>query len=316
MAKRFLKYLSESIVNANEWLKELGVATFLIGFVGTISIPEMFWISVVLCFAGYLMLVTDAWLDQKLLFRVKAFFVVFATALMVYFAISFVFVSADLTVRSSVLLDPPLTPDPIPWKENFSPLKVDFFNTSKVRFDDIVLVIKPTEPVTGATILGGPSDATCRPFDVDYPTVSMLDGEGKLAKHNPLVLIATDGGYAIRCANLLPGERLSIILALSRTHWDGIRALPAGFSSFTNSIGSILGPEFLMNNSKVPNVHTFFGHTNYNLYGPIHWPFRVKISGSYVAEFQKRHILIDEEPYSEVEQARLRHLSHSIDRPD
>lgn len=311
LISRTWKFIAESFVNANEWLKGLGVATFLIGFIGTITIPEMFWMSVSFCCVGFVVLVLDVLLDEKLFFRVKLVLIGSATAFVIYFGISFVFVPANLGILSTVLINPPDMPNPIPWNKNFSALQINFYNESKIQFNDIVLVVKTTEPVTGATILAGPQDANLRPIDVDPPLISALNEHGELIAHVPLVLVATDAGYIVRCANLLPGERLSVLLAVSRTHWDGSATKPAAANQNNQGgFNGLLDSDYLMSVPYRPGYHQFFGHTNYDRYQPPHWPFSVLVSGSYIAEFRKRNVSFDREPMSELEALRQKNLIH------
>lgn len=104
----------------------------------------------------------------------------------------------------------------IPWSLRFVELRVNIQNPSAFDYEDVDLKLRPDEPVAGIGQITGLPDVF---FTADADTTmrqELVEGATGRRLVNPLVLIASDGGYRIRCKLLPPQSRLEILFAIAR----------------------------------------------------------------------------------------------------
>ena len=154
------------------------------------------------------------------------------------------------------------------WQSKFGELKIAISNTTSIDYQNIDLVITPDVPATAAgqmTELPGVSI-----WRNEEPKVTPEIIDGGLRTAIPLVPIASDLGYRVRCVLLPTKSRLEVVLAVvtmyDRPSTDDVdKLLKIDFSD---------GRKFWMAH---PN-HTI------NIFGPTPIPRLVMVKGRYTAQ--------------------------------
>jgi hypothetical protein len=300
----------QEFVKVLDWLRQLGFATFLIGFIGAISDPSLFWLSVCLFYFGAGLILLDLIFQTDLLKKSKWIIGVATTGAIFYFSKFFVFVPAQLEIIPLVLPLRPELANQITWHSNFSSLQIDFYNQSTVNLDDVALVIKPSKPVTAAMVISAPSDASLKPLDSRVPPLHGFNTDsGKAVMNVPLTLIATDQGYSMRCASVLPGEHIVILLAMTEMPQFGTKPRTAPPKSNEEWSQQFLDPTYClkMNWGK---YSCWFGYPAYGDFKPLTGSWNISIEGTYVAAHRRRGIKENLEPIDEMNELRKQNLIH------
>ncbi len=103
----------------------------------------------------------------------------------------------------------------IPWSPKFSELQLILNNPTSTRYEDVDFIVRPDQPIAAIaelTSIGGVHISEASPTSL---TMGMLHGGTQKFEANPLVLIATDAGYRIRCDVLPPHEHVGIVMAIA-----------------------------------------------------------------------------------------------------
>jgi hypothetical protein len=100
----------------------------------------------------------------------------------------------------------------IPWLPNYSPLKLLIINSSEHDYEKLDFIIKPDKPIAKITQLSG----FCHlQFEDAIPMTTDMEifHEGSAQVLFP-ILIATDGGYRMRCDVLPAKSSIEVVAAL------------------------------------------------------------------------------------------------------
>lgn len=103
----------------------------------------------------------------------------------------------------------------IPWSPRFSDLRVIIPNESDSDYRDIDLVLRPDAPVAAIGQITNLPDVTFSPVAEPSFTQQLVIGATGQRITNPLVLVASDSGYRMRCGLLPHKRKLEIILAVA-----------------------------------------------------------------------------------------------------
>jgi len=302
------KTFLHEFVKVLDWLRQLGFATFLVGFIGAISDPSLFWLSVCLFYFGSGLILLDLIFQTDLLKKSKWVIGAATVAAIVYFSKSFLFVPAQMEIMPVVLPLRPESANQITWHTNFSSLQVDFHNQSKVNLDDVALIIRPSKPVTAAVVISAPSDATLKPVDPRVPPVYGINRySGKAVMNVPLTLVATDEGYSMRCASMLPGEHIVIFLAVAEMPEFNTKRSAEPPKSNEEWSKEFLDPSYCLR-MKGEKYSCWFGYSAYDGYKPLAGSWNVSVEGTYVAAHRKRGIKQTLQPVDEMNQLRKQKL--------
>ena len=178
-----------------------------------------FWIGASLIYLGFLLVAIDLWVEPDLHGKTGMRIVgVLAIAL---FAAAFswriVFVKAPLDVMAFTIngTHPPgTTIAGIAWKAQFTELQVWLVNPTERNYDDLNVVIRPGSPIAAIAQLTA------------IPNVSFEDSHaatGRLISNAtviPLILLATDTGYRMRCPRLPAKTEIKVVIALADVKWN------------------------------------------------------------------------------------------------
>jgi hypothetical protein len=103
----------------------------------------------------------------------------------------------------------------IPWKTEFTELQVQFTNDPDRVYEDLNIVIRPTEAIAAikqitdvpGVSFAGKNDSAIHVVDVNF--------QSGASNAIPLVLLATDAGYRMRCPRLPGHSTLRAVIALA-----------------------------------------------------------------------------------------------------
>ncbi|MGA7559790.1 MAG: hypothetical protein WBV60_16855 [Terriglobales bacterium] len=205
-----------------KWLRSVGFLSLSFGW-GSILFAGWFWPGVSFVYLGFAVVSLDLWFEPEVSLRWRIIGIVIALALMGAFSWGIVFVPGDLPVYALMTdgeYPSGTTIAGIAWKPQFTELNVDIKNPTDNAYEDISLVIRPTEAI--AAIAQKSSLAGVTFEDSNGMAMFLLDkelGTGK-SKAIPLVLIATDAGYRMRCSKLPAKSTIQVVIALTDIKWD------------------------------------------------------------------------------------------------
>jgi len=209
--------------------------------------------------------------------------------LLVAFSLNVVFVPAPLNISAfATNAEPPKDAKiaNIPWRSEYSELEVRIENFTARNYEDLDLVLQPNYPVAA---IGQLSELDGVSFEDKYSVDSHLTLRkpgGDVAV--PLIRVATDAGYRVRCPRLSAGGTLKIVMAVVDMKWNP--APPQNtedFGVFTN--------DFLIRTQGTDETGAtstyWWGHQGGLVYAPRVLPTYLNFDGKYVAAQRKRTIL-------------------------
>ena len=204
------------------WMRGAGVAGICLGL-SSILFLGWFWAGVTFVYAAAVVIVVDLWFERELAARLKIAGGAVCLACIAAFSWAFVFVQAPLGVAAVVTnaqYPPGATIFGVPWKKEFTELEIHVTNLSDLNYDDINVLIRPTEPIAliqqTVTNVPGVYFTDKNNFNTKILNVTPF---GK-ALVIPLVLLATDAGYVMHCPRLPGRTSIQILIALADIKWD------------------------------------------------------------------------------------------------
>jgi hypothetical protein len=182
----------------------------------------------------------------------------------------------------------------IKWSNRFTDLRVTINTPSFGDYRNIDLVLVPDEPVAAIGQVTNLPDVVFAPaVDIKPSGLGPEFLEGKTGKRTaiPLVLIATDGGYRMRCKELPRTTRLEIVMAIARII-DFPQDKPAPRPDF-----GIFNRDYVMKVSVSAGSNHWFGY-GFDIRGRIEevykgrrfTPKTVKIDGRYTVGEREQEI--------------------------
>jgi hypothetical protein len=207
-----------------QWFRRTGISAQLFGW-GSLLFTGWFWPAVALIYAGFTALVADVLVEPKLRGHRVGKMVAVSVLILLAGAFSWgiVFVKAPLQVTAFVTdaeYPSGTTIAGISFRPEFTELQVWIQNTSDRTYEDLSLVIRPTEPVAAiAQLTNLPNVSFEDKNGYSSRTMSIKPGETK-ASAIPLDLLATDAGYRMRCVRLPAGGLITIVIALADIKWS------------------------------------------------------------------------------------------------
>ncbi len=104
----------------------------------------------------------------------------------------------------------------IRWSNRFTELRIIFNNNSSADYRDLDFRLAPDEPIAAATQITNLPDVSFSAAAKLSIRQEFVQGATSKRIANPLVLIATSGGYRMRCKLLPRASQLEILLAVAR----------------------------------------------------------------------------------------------------
>lgn len=250
-----------------------------------------FWPAVAIIYIGFVLIAVDAWIEPDLKGLVGWRIAIIATIVLCSAAFSWeiVFVRAPLDLSAMMVnaeYPSGTTIAGIDWKPQFTEVQVWVSNPTDSGYEDINLVIRPSDAI--AKIAQATNVPNVSFEDKDAQTLRMMDidlGTGK-STAIPLVLLATDAGYRMRCPYLAPKTEIKIEIALADIKWN-----PSPELGRLPKPQQMLDPNYILRTKSDDFSTYWFGHPYGDVYAPrptsSDW---IKIEGEYVATKRTRKI--------------------------
>jgi hypothetical protein len=199
-----------------KWLRGVGIAALLLGL-GTLMLasPQAFWFAIIFIYGGLLLLLIDVWLEPELKNHFRWRIVITASLIILASIVTkaFVWIDADLGI-TAVVVDANRQKGTkiagIDFRPEFTELQVAIQNSSSRSYEDLDLLLTPSEPIAFIAQL------------TDVPSVSIQEKrsleirplEVKTGIALNVELLATDAGYVLRCPHLASKAIIKLEIAL------------------------------------------------------------------------------------------------------
>jgi hypothetical protein len=288
------------------WIKGIGGSSIAIGLIGLMQDPRLFWWAVGFFYVGLAVLGVDLYYEKMPPIK-KGIFWSAGFTLAAVIGIKVVFVSAPLRVEMLFFHDEqPNIRDlgGIDWRPPYSELRISIWNTSKVDYDDLNILIRPELPVADAAIVGnnylGASIESEKPvifvFNISGPAQPKIDKQ--------LVLLASETGFRLRCARLLKeGGHIDIVMAILGDRDELLSKAASGFLKGAADKDFCEAWTIVSSNQLV-----IYGYKGADIYGPRPTNMKsVDFQGTYVAAQRIR---------TESLQQEITEPSEAISKPD
>jgi hypothetical protein len=191
--------------------------TFVIGGWQLMQLSNLAGLLIV--YIGFLLCLAEAIWEPELLrrpYQIQIALIGAVVYLVVAFTIGVVSVAAPLEIyaRGNSADYPNIPIGDIPWQSTYYPLRLMLANNSSHDYNDLDLIIKPDKPITKIAQITG----FCRlHFEDAVPlTQEMVVRSAASGQVSALstILIATDGGYRVRCNTMPAKSAIEIIVAV------------------------------------------------------------------------------------------------------
>lgn len=192
-----------------------GFASLFLGGASMITAPEYYWLAVGLINIGFIFFVIGAYREQWERVWVRWLLIGLILVVMVVFHWLWVFIDLPLEV-ASVTIDAEHPQGSsiagIQWRPEFTELQVFIGNPSTSNYYDIDVIVRPDLPV--AKIAQRTDIPGISLEDRHGSTTTLVRVEGAQKTTVPLVLLATDSGYRVRCEKLSARTTMQLVLAV------------------------------------------------------------------------------------------------------
>jgi hypothetical protein len=143
----------------------------------------------------------------------------------------------------------------ISWSNRFTELRVNFGNAALTEYHDLDFTIVPDEPVAAiGQITNVPDVSFSAAVDQSFRQ-EFIEGATGRRIANPLVLIASGGGYRVRCKALPSNARLEILMAIGR-----IIDFPTTGQKTGAPYGGIFERTYALRVSQQDGISHWYGH--------------------------------------------------------
>jgi hypothetical protein len=275
----------KSLAHIVEYCRSAGIVSLAIAVVGLMQGPEYFWLSVGLVYFALVVWSLDVFFEPWPRPWMRWPALGFVALLAVLVSWLWVFVSAPLGVSSvAVAAEYPAGTSigGIKWRPEFTETQVRIANPSARTYSDIDLVVTVDFPVAAISQLSTVPDVSFENALAMSITQMVIDESNGNRRANPLVLLATDAGYRIRCGRLLPKSTLHLVLAVADVRWN-----PEAWKPRPD--GGIFEKDYVLR-LKMSGGKTFwYGHNDAaNAYTPRPTPQKITVTGEYTAAQRRR----------------------------
>jgi len=271
-------------------LRTAGGAAELFGW-GGLVFADWFWVGVTAIYLGFALLALDAWFEPDFRDNWKIKGIIFGAILAVAAAFSWAMVFVEGPLPAYAFATDGAYPigtviSGISWRPQFTELNVDIENPQDKTYEDLNIVIRPTSAVAAIAQTSSISDVSFE--DKNGLSTHMLDLNPRTggSKAIPLVLLATDAGYRMRCGHLPAHAHLKILMALTDIKWNPQPSPPG-----TPIEEAVRDPNYLLR-VKADDFSTYWwGYREGEVYAPrptsTEW---LKIEGDYTVGRRRRTI--------------------------
>jgi hypothetical protein len=171
----------------------------------------------------------------------------------------------------------------IAFRPEFTELQVVIINVTDRSYDDIDLVIRPTEAVAAIAQLSNVPNVSFQ--DKNGQTFRLMNRYRTETTAIPLDLVATDAGYRVRCPRLPAKSSIHIIMALADIKWNPPTERPQ-----RSLKEQMLDKDFLLRVKYDDFSAYWIGHKNGDIYAPRPNPQWVWVEGEYTSALHTHSI--------------------------
>ena len=275
-----------------KWLRTVGIASGLCGF-GELVLADAFWPGTICIYLSFAALALDVWFEpdfhNKWGWKLSLWAIIAVAA--GGFSWKIVFFDAPLPAFA-LMVDAEYPSGTeiagISFRPEFTELDIDLQNPTDKVYEELDVVIRPTDPVAAIAQKSNFSDVSFE--DKNELAIHLMDLEwdqnGSTSKAIPLVLLATDSGYRMRCSHFPAHSTIKIVAALADIKWN-----PKPPSGLLSPGQQVKDPEYILRVKNDDFSSYWMGHQGADVYTPrptsTDW---LKIEGSYIAVHRKRTI--------------------------
>ena len=281
------------------YVRSAGVVSLLLTVAAMIGLPDYFWMFVCLVYAAILIWWLDLIFEKRVQTQgrvARVVVTVCAAGLALWFTFGFVRIGVPLGLSArniSSSHQPGISIAGIVWSPKFSDFRVLLSNDTDDDFSELDLVVKPNEPVVAVGINHELADATLATVSFSaVTTISYLEMARISAGSSfdvPLVLLATDSGYRVRCADFPRQSSIEIVMAIATINMNKGKSTDALPSVETS--GPILWKGYVMQTHMSDGTNRWFRQQNDpitdDFWGIPPKPTIVNVDGSYIAAHRR-----------------------------
>jgi hypothetical protein len=176
----------------------------------------------------------------------------------------------------------------IQWRSEFTELDVQIGGAQRT-YNDLNLVIQPDFPIAKMAQTSNISGVSFEDKLSVTAHEMLIEGATGNQRANPLVLVATDEGYRVRCEKLPAGAMLKIVMAIVDVKWNP--SPPQERPDF-----GIFDMNYLLRFKMSDGGTYWYGHPEGEIYTPRPSPQHIKVFGDYVASQRRRTFFAQIEP--------------------
>jgi hypothetical protein len=257
------------------------LASIFFGAFGLISL--YYWTSVIFCYVGLSLLFIDAYFHPELTKGWRATLVCVVVVLFAGFTFGIVLVPAPINFWATCFggeYPSGAMVAGIPWSKKYVELRIYINNPTRFDYEEVNLVIRPDKPVVAVAQAGEYPKVTFRDAygsNTHLEDLTLATGERKVI---PLMLIATDSGYRVRCEKLPAHTNIQMVMAIA--------------SVYEPAKGSIVNredPRFFLKEGYEGGTSYWYGHEIWDgLYAERPSVTNVHIDGEYRAVLKNRSL--------------------------
>lgn len=265
------------------WLRTAGIAAILLGGFGVFLEPHYFWIAALLLHLGLGLLIIDLWKQRDLQIISKVLASLFCLAILVSFNAFITFPGVPLAA-DGVLYTAQYPSNTklgnIQWSSRYSELRVFLKNPTEYDYENINVIVQPDKPVvavTQITPVEGVSEEANAPSN-HMEKIQLPSGGSTVI---PLILVATNSGYRIRCSKLSPKQHIELLFAIADVDMEA-----------TPTTAAVDDINYILQVTMSDRTSNWFGH---GIYDELYQTTRpvvkeVSIQGEFIAAHRNRTV--------------------------
>jgi len=181
----------------------------------------------------------------------------------------------------------------IKWSNRFTELRVIFNNEATTDYSDLDFTLVPDQPIAVIGQITNLPEVSFSPAVDPVFRQEFIEGATGRRIANPLVLIASSGGYRVRCQLLPRKARLEILIAIAR-----VIDFPKPGQKTALPAGGIFDETYALKVDQNNGVSHWYGHgmaANGNRIEEVYKSDRIvpntmKIEGHYIAGKTEQHV--------------------------
>jgi hypothetical protein len=252
----------------------IGLISLLLAVAAMLALPDYFVWFVVLIYAVIVIWALDLFFEVPTGRLARGGVIIATLAALGWFTFAFVLAKIPVVLMASsrdVTYAPGTKLGGIYWIPEYSEMRTVIGNETDNDYSDIDLAILPDEPIAEIDQISNVPNVSVSPLTpfLENPQLQTTSGVGL-----PMNLIASTGGYRLRCDELPSHASIELVVAIGNIDMSRDHAFP-----YVIRIGMKDGTAYWFQTHDPPNPEM--------LWEPRHPPKMLQIKGTYVARHRK-----------------------------